>query len=168
MRTSVKNTSLNDVPPLICLICLISTPGASIGTRKAVSPLCLTTSGSVRVISSPHCENWAPELQVFCPLTIHSSPSRSARHDRLARSEPAPGSENSWQHRISAASSGPTKRSFCSGVPNRSTVGEMRPVVTLNVSWRAGMTYSASRRAKAAACSRESPSPPISGRAVMA
>ena len=36
---------------------------------NAVMPLCLGTSGSERAISSPHSENWAPELHTFWPLT---------------------------------------------------------------------------------------------------
>ena len=70
---------------------------------NAVIPLCLGTSGSERAISSPHSENWAPELHTFWPLTTHSSPSRTARQPSAARSDPAPGSENSWQHSSRAA-----------------------------------------------------------------
>ena len=39
-------------------------------------------------------------VHTFCPLTTHSSPSRTARVARPATSEPAPGSLNSW-HQIS-------------------------------------------------------------------
>ena len=98
MRTSSKNTSLNEAPPLIWRIGTIVMPGVSIGSMNAVCPACLGTLGSVRAISSPQAEKRAPELHVFCPLTTHSSPSRTARVDSPARSEPAPGSENSWQH----------------------------------------------------------------------
>ena len=98
MRTSSKNTSLNEAPPLIWRIGTIVIPGVSIGSMNAVCPACLGTAGSVRAISSPQAEKRAPELHVFCPLTTHSSPSRTARVDSPARSEPAPGSENSWQH----------------------------------------------------------------------
>ena len=93
-RTSLKNTSLNDDPPLICLMGRISMPGRSIGMMNAVMPLCLTTSTSLRAINSPHSENCAPDDQTFCPLRTHSSPSRSARQARPAKSLPAPGSEN--------------------------------------------------------------------------
>ena len=78
-RTSVKNTSLNDAPPLIWRIGRTSMPGRSIGMTNAVMPRCFGTSTSVRAISSPHSENWAPELHTFWPLTTHSSPSRTAR-----------------------------------------------------------------------------------------
>ena len=102
-RTSLKNTSLNDAPPLIWRIGRTSIPGRSIGMMNAVRPLCFTASGSVRAMSSPHSENRAPELQTFCPLTTHSSPSRAARQARPPRSDPAPGSENSWQQSSSRA-----------------------------------------------------------------
>ena len=39
------------------------------------------------------CEECASEVQTFCPSMTHSSPSRWARVERLARSEPAFGSE---------------------------------------------------------------------------
>jgi hypothetical protein len=34
----------------------------------------------------------APEVQIFCPFTTHSSPSRTERVRMPARSDPAPGS----------------------------------------------------------------------------
>ena len=106
MRTSVRNTSLNVCPPVISMIGRISTPGASIGQMKYETPLCLAASGLVRAMRMPNVENCASDVQIFCPLMIHSSPSRSARVPRLARSLPAPGSENSWHQISSPASSG--------------------------------------------------------------
>ena len=41
---------------------------------------------------------WALVFHTFCPLTIQSSPSRTAVACRPARSDPAPGSLNSWHH----------------------------------------------------------------------
>ena len=64
-RTSLKNTSLNDAPPLIWRIGRTSIPGRSIGMMNAVRPLCFTASGSERAMSSPHSENkraGAPDL----------------------------------------------------------------------------------------------------------
>ena len=95
-RTSVKKTSLKLAPPVIWRNGRISTPGARMSTTKPVRPLCLGRSGSVRAMISPMSLYWAPDVQTFWPLRIHSSPSRSARVCRLARSLPAPGSENSW------------------------------------------------------------------------
>ena len=60
-----------------------------------------------------------PEHHTFCPLTMHRSPSRSARVVSDARSLPAPGSENSWHHTCSAASVARRWAACCSGVPNR-------------------------------------------------
>ena len=63
--------------------------------------MCLGASGSVRATSIPHRAMWASVVHTFCPLTTHSSPSRTARLDRPATSDPAPGSEKSW-HQISS------------------------------------------------------------------
>ena len=153
IRTSVKKTSLNEAPPLICRIGRTSTPGASIGTRKAVSPACLATDESVRQISSPHAENRAPELHTFCPLTTHSSPSRTARVPSPARSEPAPGSENSWQHSTSVRRNGRMNRACCCSVPKRAIVGATSRSVTLKVSWLGGTSKAASSSRKASRCS---------------
>ena len=72
-------------------------------TRNAVIPLCLGTSGFVRAMISPKDEMCASVVHTFWPLSSHSSPSRSARVERPATSEPAPGSLNSW-HQISSLS----------------------------------------------------------------
>ena len=96
-RTSVKKTSLKLAPPVIWRSGRISTPGARMSTTKPVRPLCLGRSGSVRAMISPMSLYWAPDVHTFWPVITHSSPSRSALVCRLARSLPAPGSENSWQ-----------------------------------------------------------------------
>ena len=70
-------------------------------TTKPVRPLCLGRSGSVRQMISPMSVYWAPDVHTFWPVMTHSSPSRSALVCRLARSEPAPGSLNSWQPTMS-------------------------------------------------------------------
>ena len=58
-----------------------------------------------------------------------SSPSRSARVASEARSEPAPGSLNSWHHTSSLRTIGGRKRSRCSSVPwaNRAGAARLRP-----------------------------------------
>ena len=99
--TSVKKTSLNSASPVIWNSGRTSTPGAFMSTRKAVMPLCLGTSGFVRAMISPNDEMWARVVHTFCPFISHSSPSRSARVDSPATSEPAPGSLKSW-HQISS------------------------------------------------------------------
>src|SRR5439155_722278 len=50
----------------------------------------------------PHFARCARVVHTFCPVTIHSSPSRTARVESPATSEPAPGSEKSW-HQISSS-----------------------------------------------------------------
>ncbi len=70
-------------------------------TTNAVSPACFTASGSVRTISSPKRATWASVVHTFWPLTTHSSPSFTPREESPAKSEPEPGSENSW-HQISS------------------------------------------------------------------
>ena len=103
-RASVKNTSLKVAPPVISLSGRTSTPGWSMSMTKKVMPWCLGASGSVRARRMPQREYWAPDVQTFWPLTVHSSPSRTALVCRLARSEPAPGSLKSW-HQISSPAS---------------------------------------------------------------
>ena len=116
MRTSVKNTSVNDAPPLICRIGRISMPGRSIGTMNAVMPWCLGTRTSVRRSARPTRRTGAraPDLlPVDDPLvTVGDGPAR-----RLARSEPAPGSENSWQHSSRAARDRGTRGPLVRGAP---------------------------------------------------
>ena len=101
MRTSVKYTSLNSASPVVCTSGRTSTPGACMSTTNIVRPLCLGFSGSVRTMTMPKRATCASVVHTFWPLTIHSSPSRTARVDRPATSEPAPGSLNIW-HQISS------------------------------------------------------------------
>ena len=95
MRTSLKNTSLKWATPCACTSGRTSMPGVRMSTMKYVMPLCLGTDGSVRQIRMPKSACCAEEFQTFCPLTTHSSPSRTARVPRVARSLPASGSLNS-------------------------------------------------------------------------
>ena len=93
---SVKKTSLNIVLPVISRSGRTSTPGWCMSNANQVMPWCFGTVGSVRASSMPRSAMWPPEVHTFWPLTIQTSPSRSARVDRPARSDPAPGSLNSW------------------------------------------------------------------------
>ena len=65
---------------------------------NAVRPACFSASGSVRASRSAYLACSAPLVQTFWPFTTHSSPSRTARVASDARSEPLPGSLNSWHH----------------------------------------------------------------------
>ena len=89
--------------------------------------MCLVVSGSVRASSIPHRDRWARVVHTFWPFTIHSSPSRTARHARPATSEPAPGSLKSWHQTSSPVNRGRRYRCFCSSVPWLSTVGAPMP-----------------------------------------
>ena len=68
-------------------------PGVSIGIRNMLMPACLATVLSVRSRANIQVASLARVVQIFWPLTTHSSPSRTASVRKLARSEPAPGSE---------------------------------------------------------------------------
>ncbi len=70
----------------------------------------------------------APDDQYFSPVITHSSPSRTARHDScLASDDATSGSVMMYAERISPLSNGSSHRSFCSGVPTRSSTS-MFPV----------------------------------------
>ena len=90
-------------------------------------PWCLGTSGSVRVTRIAQRASCAMDVQTFWPLTTQSSPSRTARVASAARSEPAPGSQNSWHQTSSPVHSGRSQRCFCSSVPNPRMVGAAMP-----------------------------------------
>ena len=102
----MKNTSLNRAVPVISLIGRTSMPGVSMGQTKYEMPRCFGVSGSVRAMRMPNLENCAPDVQTFWPLTMNSSPSRTALVVRDARSLPAPGSLKSWHQTSSPASNG--------------------------------------------------------------
>ena len=123
MRASVKYTSLNSASPVIWRRGRTSTPGACMSTMKYVRPLCFGSSGSVRATSMPRSARWASVFQTFWPLTTHSSPSRTARVARPARSEPAPGSEKSWHQISSPVNIGRSARRRRSSRPCVATVG---------------------------------------------
>ena len=65
-------------------------------------------------------------FHTFWPLTTHSSPSRTARVESDARSEPAPGSLNSWHHTSSPVNSGRSSLRRSSSVPWVTIVGAAR------------------------------------------
>ena len=80
-------------------------------------PSCLGASGLVRAMQKPHWACWATDVQIFWPVSLKPPSTRSAFIDSAARSEPAPGSENSWHQTISPRRVGRRKRSFCSSEP---------------------------------------------------
>ena len=76
-------------------------PGADIGTRNTLRPSCFRPVRDVRVSRKIHWATRAYEVQIFCPLMTHPSPSRSADVRTDARSDPASGSLNPW-HQITS------------------------------------------------------------------
>jgi hypothetical protein len=92
-RTSLRNTSQKGEAPLMSRIGRGVTPGVSMSISRKVMPLCFASSKSVRTRMNIQSALSPYEVQIFCPFTTKSSPSRRAFVCRLARSEPAPGSE---------------------------------------------------------------------------
>ena len=91
-----------------------------------------TEAGSVRASRMAQSDATAPLVHTFCPVTTHASPSRSARVRRLARSDPASGSENSWHQMCSPRRMAGRNLSRCSGVPWAISVGPTISVATWN------------------------------------
>src|SRR5579875_1322594 len=99
------------------------TPGERMSISRNEMPRCFCASGSVRTrlkIQSPYCPY---VVQVFCPLTTYSSPSRIAVVFSEARSEPAFGSEKPCDHQMSAFAVGGRKRSLSARLPNVAITG---------------------------------------------
>ena len=96
-------------------------------------PLCLGASGSVRVSTKIQLAVSAADVQIFCPLITHSSPSSTARVPRLARSEPEPGSEYPWHQRSWPERMRGRKWLFWRSVPQCSRV--LPTILIPNPSW---------------------------------
>ena len=54
-------------------------PGRSIGTMKYEMPVYFDVSVSVRAMRMPNLATLASDVQIFWPLTMNTSPSRTAR-----------------------------------------------------------------------------------------
>ena len=98
-------------------------PGVFMSTMKQVMPSCFGASGSVRARQMPQSAMCAIVVQTFWPVSDQPPSARTARMASDARSEPAPGSLNSWHHMISPRMVGPIQRSCCSAVPCAISVG---------------------------------------------
>jgi len=68
-------------------------PVLSMGTSRKLMPSCFLACLSVRTSRKIQLASIAMEVQIFWPLTTHWSPSSTASVRKLARSEPAFGSE---------------------------------------------------------------------------
>ncbi len=95
-------------------------------------PWCCGTSGSVRARQIPQSARSATEVHTFWPVSRQPPSTRSARVRSEARSEPEPGSENSWHHTSSPRSDGVTNRSRCASVPCSRIVGSAQPAITMS------------------------------------
>ncbi len=62
-------------------------------------PSCRGAAGSVLAMQIPQAACLASEIQIFWPVIRQPPSTRSALVRNPARSEPAPGSLNSWHHR---------------------------------------------------------------------
>ena len=89
---SLKNTSLKSWRLLMLIMGRHSTPCCCIGTRRKEMPLCFGASGAVRQRTKIQLAVWPLDVQTFWPLITHSSPSRTARVPRFAKSDPLFGS----------------------------------------------------------------------------
>jgi hypothetical protein len=84
---------------------------------------------------SPMAAWCALDVHTFWPFTIHESPSRSARVATAARSEPAPGSLNSWQAITSPRCRPGRYAAATSGVAWAATVGATIPRPMVKIDW---------------------------------
>ncbi len=96
----------------------ILTPGACRSRIRQEMPRCFGASGSVRAYRVHHRDRWACVVHILCPFTRKTSPSRSARVRRPAKSDPASGSDMPSAHHSSPRSRGTNSRSIWAGVPN--------------------------------------------------
>ena len=91
--------------------------------------MCLVAAGSVRAEEDPPPGDMGvagPHLLPVDHPVVAVALGPGASSD--ARSEPAPGSENSWHQNSSPLSSGQSQRSFCSSVPAYMRVGPAHPM----------------------------------------
>ena len=91
--TSVKKTSLNPAFRVISTNGLISIPGVSIGINIKLIPECFGACGSVLTKQNIICEYCAVLVQIFCPFMTQLPSLSSPLVCKLAKSEPAFGSE---------------------------------------------------------------------------
>ena len=106
-------------------------------------PLCFGALGSVRASSAPHCEYCAAVVQIFWPVMRQPPSTLVALVVRPARSEPAPGSENSWHQIISPRNVGGRNRCCCSSVPNATIDGMIHAAMPIcgRLTWPAANSW---------------------------
>jgi hypothetical protein len=121
--TSSKNTSLNISWPVSSRNGRTSMPGVRMSSMKHEMPSCFGASGSVRARQMPQSACCAIDVQTFWPFSNQPPSVRVALVDSDARSEPAPGSLNSWHHVSSPRRVGRIQRSCCASLPYTIRVG---------------------------------------------
>src|ERR1700691_580450 len=158
--TSSKKVWQNGDAPEINVIGLVETPALSMSNRMKLMPSCLGAFGSVRTRQKIQSALSAYEVQIFEPLTRNWSPLSSARVCSEARSEPEPGSEYPWHHRISPRAIFGRCSRFCSSDPYFSSAGPSIQMPKLSSGERQLSARISWRRILAS--SRVSPPPPYS------
>jgi hypothetical protein len=83
------------------------------------------------------------DVHTFCPLIRHVLPSRTPRVRTPARSEPASGSENSWQPMVSPRCIGAACAASCAGVPLL-TIAWLTVPSPMRTGFMSGTSYCAS------------------------
>ncbi len=151
-----KKVSQKGEEPEISLIGFTVTPGWSMGRTTKLIPSCFGASGSVRTSANIQFAYCAPLVQIFCPLMINWSPSKTALVCRPARSEPAPGSEYPWHHWASPETILGMCRALCSSVPSSRIVG---PIIASPMPVAGGMAFIRAISSARTLCS-SLPSPP--------
>ena len=100
---SVKYRWWKACSPTMPRMSCTSNPGVPVGVSRIEIPRCFSASGSVRTRRKQNSAEFAYDVQIFCPLTTYSSPSRTAAVLSAARSDPASGSEKPWHQMTSPA-----------------------------------------------------------------
>ncbi len=90
----------------------------------------LAAVGSVRARQIAQSASTAADVHTFCPSSRQPPGTRTAFVRSDARSEPAPGSLNSWHQRSSPRRVASTNRSCCATVPCRRIVGTAHAPIT--------------------------------------
>ena len=155
--TSVMKVSQKGEFPAIRRIGRTSTPGWRMEKTTKDMPSCFFDV-SVRTRHKIMSAHWAPDVQIFEPLTRKGSPLSSARVCREARSEPAPGSEKPWHQRTRPWTMSGMYFCFWASVPYSSRVGPnmLTPMPTMG--FTAPIAAISCWRMRTS--SRESPPPP--------
>ncbi len=92
-RTFSRKTSQKSSLPAMLRMGRTVMPGVFMSASRKLMPSCFLADLSVRTSRKMWVASCASVVQVFCPLTMKSSPSTTASVRRLARSEPELGSE---------------------------------------------------------------------------